>query len=325
MRFKAFKKWLGCFPRRWGLTGSPASNGLIDLFGQVYVLDKGRRLGQYITHYRYQYFYPTGFGGYQYALQDGAEKRIYKKLKDLALSMKAEDHLDLPQLVERDIYVTLPSKAGTLYRQIEEDFFALYDKDVVVAANAAVASGKCRQVASGGIYVERSNKKRVTRFIHNEKTEALVDLVDELQGAPLLVGYEFQHDLERIREALGKNTPAISGSMGDRELIRVVDKWNDGKIPVLCAHPAAAGHGLNLQGSSCSHVCWYSPTWDFELYDQFIRRVWRQGTKASRTIVHRIIAHNTLDEVVIKALRSKQRRQDALMSALKKYRSSRVL
>jgi len=334
-RFKLLKPYLKRFKHRWGLTGSPVPNGLIDLFGQIYVMDQGQALGQYITHYRHKYFLPTGYGGYQWKLQEGAEKRIYKALKPIALSMKAEDHLDLPTLVVRDLYVDLPKQARQTYTTLEEELVAYVDQEVVTAANAAVASGKCRQVASGGLYAvnydplkpyahlgefEPGSKRRV-HHLHDGKTEALVELVEELQGSPLLVAYEFHHDLRRIRDALG-DVPAINGDTKDKDLPKLVQAWNNGELPVLCGHPAAMAHGLNLQ-ERASHVCWYSLTWNLEHYDQLIRRVWRQGSTAKRVMVHRLIARDTVDEVIAGVLNQKKRRQDSLMKALKAYTRSK--
>jgi SNF2 family DNA or RNA helicase len=321
-RFKLIKPWLKLFKYRWGLTGSPASNGLLDLFGQIYMLDLGASLGPYITHYRYQYFMPTGYMGYEWRLQDQAEEKIYKAIKDVALSIRAKDHLDLPALVEQDLWVSLPEKAKVIYDDLEKDMIATIENEEVTASNAAVVSSKCRQVASGGVYVDKDPDllpcgSRKALYVHDEKTEALKELIDELQGAPLLVAYEFDHDLQRIRKLLGTKTPAINGATTDKEAGSLIDQWNKGLLPVLCGHPAAMGHGLNMQGFG-SHVCWYSLTWNFELYDQLIRRVWRQGQK-NTVVVHRILARKTVDEVVAKALKSKKTNQDALLEALKLF------
>lgn len=315
-RFKSLKPHLGLFRRRWGGTGSPVANGLMDLFGQMYVLDLGASLGRYITHYRCNYFVPAGYKGYDWKPMENSEQRIYAKLKDVALSMRASDHLDLPELVEQNLWVTLPPKARKVYDDLEDELIAALEDGTVVAANAAVASAKCRQVASGGVYYG----DKETAHLHDAKTEALVDLVDELQGSPLLVGYEFHHDLERIRKALG-SVPAINGDTSTKESARLAVAWNAGELPVLCGHPQAMAHGLNLQACG-HHICWYSPTWNFELYDQFVRRVYRQGQK-KRVFVHRILARKTVDEAVVKALATKERGQNALLNALKKHGAGR--
>lgn len=315
-RFKRLKRCLGRFRRRWGLTGSPASNGLMDLFGETYILDLGRSLGRFITEYRARYFVPSGFGGFDWKLQQGAEKRIYRALGNVAHALNVQDaKLDLPPLVEQNLYVTLPKAVRKVYDALEEELFADIENDVVTAANAAVASGKLRQIASGGVYLE----DREVKHLHNEKTDALVELVEELQGSPLLVPYEFHHDLARIREALGKDVPAINGEVAAKDSVAIANAWNRGELPILCGHPMAMGHGLNLQGSG-SHICWYSMTWNYELYDQTVRRVWRQGQK-KRVIVHRIVARSTIDEVLAQVLSSKKRTQDALFTALKALRT----
>lgn len=330
-RFKTLKPFLHRFRRRWGLTGSPVANGLLDLFGQMYVLDLGNALGTFITHYRFNYFLPTGYGGYTWVLKPGAKERIYEAIAPIALSMRAEDHLDLPEMVEQDIVVDLPDSVREAYEALERDLITRMGDNVVTAANVAVASMKCRQVASGGIYVKDKNwkvdergipiddfvVKRETLQLHEAKSEALLDLVEELQGSPLLVAYEFQHDLDRIKKVLG-DIPSIHGKVNAQLSVAIAEDWNAGRIPVLAGHPQAMGHGLNLQGAG-HHVCWYSLTWDFEQYDQLIRRVWRQGNQASRVIVHRILAKRTVDFAVAKALKAKRRGQDALFDALKEY------
>jgi SNF2 family DNA or RNA helicase len=324
-RFKALKQVLNTFGRRWGLTGSPASNGLMDLFGQCYVLDQGRTLGPYISHYRMKYFVP-GFDGFSWNLREGADAEIYERVKPLALRMAAEDYLDMPRLIENNIKVTLPEPVMRIYKQLEDDLIAKLDKSVVVAANAAAASMKCRQVANGGVYLDQEvialvklpKSEREWVNLHGMKVDALADLVDELQGSPLLVAYDFEHDLDRIKAKLG-DVPHIGGGVSIKAAKDLEAKWNRGELPVLLGHPQSVGHGLNLQGS-CHHIAWHSLTWDFELYDQFIRRVRRQGQKEGRVFVHHIMAAGTIDEVILMALKSKNRGQQALFQALKSLR-----
>lgn len=308
-RFKLLRPWLGWFRRRWGLTGSPASNGLIDLFGQVYILDLGRALGPFITHYRHQYFLPTGFGGFDWKLQEGAEKKIYAKLKKLAISLRAEDHLDLPALLEQDLFITLPAKARSTYDELERELVVYLEQGRITAANAAVVSGKLRQLVGGAIYDER----RKVHHIHDLKVDALVELVNEMNGAPLLVAYEFQHELDRIRKALG-DVPAINGQTSSKAAIAAIKAWNAGQLPVLLGQPQAMGHGLNLQACG-HHVCWFTLPWNLEIYTQLNARLHRSGQK-NRVIVHRLITRKTVDEIVAKALTSKKRVQDCLLDAL---------
>ena len=324
-RFKAMKLVLNTFARRWGLTGSPASNGLMDLFGQCYMLDQGRTLGQYITHYRMTYF-DQGYDGFSWKLKDGADELIYERLQPLALRM-GDDLLDMPKLVENNIRVQLPDKVMRVYTEIEDDLVAKLDEGIITAKTAATASMKCRQVANGGIYLDPEVQaliklptgKRDWVDLHEAKLDALEELIEELQGSPLLVAYDFKHDLERIKKRFGKNVPFIGGGVSVKRSSELEQAWNRGELPVLFGHPQSMGHGLNLQ--ECGHhVAWHSLTWDFELYDQTNRRVRRQGNKAKRVFIHHIIAEGTIDEVILAALKMKRRGQNALFAALKKMR-----
>lgn len=323
IRFKAIKKVLHTFRRRWGLTGSPAANGLMDLFGQVYVIDMGRSLGQYITHYRMEYFVPSP-NGFDWDIQDGGEDRIYERLSPLVLRMAAEDYLDLPQRVNNPIYVDLPPAARKVYEEMEEDLISQLEAGEIVAANTAVASGKCRQIASGGIYltpdvtqlIKPGKHKREVAHLHHEKTDALCELIDELQGSPILVAYDFAHDLDRIRERLDADVPYIGGGVTLKRSKELETKWNAGRLPYLFAHPASIAHGLNLQ--ECGHhVGWYTLTWNYEEYDQFIKRVLRQGNTNKRVFVHHFLARDTVDDLAVyPSLQRKERGQNALFDAL---------
>lgn len=323
-RFKSLKLVLHTFSRRWGLTGSPASNGLLDLFGQCFILDQGRTLGPYISHYRMQYFLPS-HDGFSWNIREGAEQEIYERLNPLALRMAAEDYLDMPVLIENNIRVDLSESVRRVYDQLEDDLIAKIDSKVVVASTAAAASIKCRQVANGGIYldpdVEKLIKlpktKREWVNLHTEKVDALADLIEELQGSPILVAYDFAHDLDRLQERLGKEVPYIGGGVSAKRSAELEREWNAGKLPVLLGHPQAMAHGLNLQEVG-HHVAWHSMTWDFELYDQFIRRVLRQGNKSKKVFVHHIMARGTVDEAMLAAVKSKKKGQNALFDALKK-------
>ena len=319
-RFKALKLVLHTFGRRWGLTGSPASNGLMGLFGQAYILDMGNALGQYITHYRNSYFIPDR-SGFVWTLAPGAEERIYEKLEPLVLRM-SDDVIDMPELVENDIYVDLPTAAMVMYRELERHLITALEEGLVTAATAASASMKCRQIANGGIYLDRPieanglkkvRAEREWKNIHTAKIGTLRDLVDELQGQPLLVAYDFEHDVDRLRKEFP--TATFACDISARKFDVVERAWNAGTIDVLFGHPASIGHGLNLQGAG-NHVAWHSLTWDYDLYDQFIRRVFRQGNKHGRVFAHRIIARGTIDEVIINALRGKEVGQQALFKGI---------
>lgn len=321
MRFKTLKPWLPLFKRRYILTGSPAPNGLLDLFGQVYILDLGNSLGQFITHYRMQYFDQTGYMGYEWVPRLGSEKKIYEKLKPLVLRMDARDLLDLPPLIGVDpplrVEVELPDKARRQYDQMEKQMIVALETDVILAANAAAATMKCRQIANGGIYHEDGEK---WSNIHDVKTDAVEEIIEELQGKPALVAYEFKHDLARLLKRF-PNAPHIGGGVSAARFREIEQAWNRGEIPVLLAQPQSVAHGLNLQGTGAA-VIWHSQTWDLEVYEQFIRRVYRQGQK-EKIVVHHIVAKDTVDEVIIKGVAKKDRSQKALLSALKDYTGRR--
>jgi SNF2 family DNA or RNA helicase len=329
LRFKIVKPHLIKFTRRWGLTGSPAPNGLMDLFGQCYVLDMGNALGPFITHYRANYFDASGYGGYTYVPKEGAEKLIYERLKPLMLRMSAEDYLTLPKLVTNMIEVELDEKSRKVYDTMERDFVAQIEGDVLTAVSSGVASGKCRQIASGAIYLDpvdpltgipRTGKREYT-VVHDAKIKALVDLLEELQGQPVLIAYEFQHDIERIKKVLRKkDLPVIGSGTSTARTKELVEAWNNNELPYLFGHPASIGHGLNLQDGHCTNVLWFTTTWDYELYDQFVRRVLRQGNKAPSVICHHIVVENSVDEAVMRAIVTKGKNQNALLDALNTYR-----
>lgn len=323
-RFKAMKCVIGTFRRRWGLTGSPAANGLEQLFGQFYMLDEGRSLGKYITHYRNAYFLPdpNGFG---FKIRKGAEEEIYERLRPVSIRMSAEDHLDMPQLIYNNIYVDLPEKVRKLYDELEDDLVAMLEEGRVSAPTKGVAIGKCRQVANGGVFLSPEiepllklpKSKREWVQLHDAKTEALAELVDELQGQPLLCNYEYQHDLERLRKAFPKAHFACDYKSSDFK--KIEEAFNAGEVPLLFGHMQSIGHGLNLQQAG-HDVCFYAPTYDFELYDQFLRRVYRQGNKSARVRVHHIVARDTVDEIMVLSTKSKKKGQDNFFEALKNYR-----
>ena len=309
-RFKLLKPHLPKFKRRVILTGEPVPNGYMDLFGQMYVADCGASLGKFVTHFRAQFFYQEGFGGYSYTLREGADVEIQNRIKPRVMRLAAEDHLDMPELIFNDIEVELPPEARKIYKEFEDDFLAEVGDQTIVSLSAAAKGSKCRQVANGGVYDEN----HITHHIHDAKTAAIYDLVEQLQGTPLLVAYEFQHDLARLQKVF-PNAPCLTGMAGTK-LEATVRAFNAGTLPVLLAHPASAGHGLNLQ-DSCHTVCYYGISWDYDLYAQFYKRVWRQGQKSARVIIHRIIATATLDRKVARILKEKYLTQAEFLSAVK--------
>lgn len=321
VRFKMMKSVLGTFQRRWGLTGTPAPNGLMDLFGQMYMLDQGNALGAYITHYRMKYFVPLDQNGWNWALRAGADVEIYERLKPLAMRASAEDYLELPEIVPLRIYVDLPPKARKLYEALEDELLAKIGEKQIVAANAAAASTKCRQIANGAVYVDDDiaskveGKRRDVLQVHDEKLQALRDLVDELGGEALLVAYEFNHDIARLRKEFPE-AHFMADATTKAKAAAMEAAWNSGDIVILFGHPASMGHGLNMQKGNAAHVAWFSMFWDLELYDQFIKRVARQGNQSKRVFVHHFMARDTVDEVVFYAQKRKTKTQASLLDAL---------
>jgi len=321
VRFKVLKQVLGSFSRRWGLTGTPVPNGLLDLFGQMYVLDLGNALGKYITHYRMQYFINPDGQGWKWVLQSGAADKIYAKVKNLALRANAADYLDLPQQVDLFHEVELPAKVRKLYDDLEGYLWAKMGAKEITTANAAAVGIKLRQIANGQVYVDDDmaskafGKKRTVLELHEEKLNAVEELIEELQGQPLLLAYEFNHDLDRLRDRFA-DVPYIGAGVNAKRAQQIEQDWNNGDIPLLLGHPASMGHGLNLQGCDAQHVGWFSMFWDFELYEQFIKRILRQGNKSKRVFNHHFVAKDTTDEDVRWAQKHKSRGQLAFLEAM---------
>jgi len=313
-RFKCLKPVLNKFDRRWGLTGSPAPNSLLDIFGPQYIIDQGATFGPFITRFRQEYFYPSGYGGYEWKIQPDGEVRIHEKLEDKVLRMAALDHLDLPELTYNNIYIDLPPAAKKMYKSFEDNLTIELDAGNVTAVNAAVAVMKGQQIANGGSYLD--GDEREILHIHDAKTDAALELVEELSGQPCIIGYHFAHDLARLKQVF-PHAPIIGSGVIGTKLDKIIKSWNAGEIPVLLAHPMSAGHGLNLQGSGHA-VIWYSLTWSLETYEQFIRRLWRQGQK-NHIVVHHIIARDTVDEAILSAVKRKDKTQQKLLDAVRDY------
>ena len=310
-RFKALKLVLGKIKRLVGLTGTPAPNGLKDLWSQVYLLDQGERLGKNITAFRERYFNYYRYGSNpfgEYELKQGSDKSIMNKISDICVSMKAEDYLELPDVVDNVIHVDLDDKARKQYEELEKQMILeINNLEEITVANAAALSNKLLQLSNGAVYDE----KRDVHEIHNCKIERFTELVDELNGKSALVFYSFKHDLIRIKKALEKSKLRI------RELATTQDEkdWNNGKIDILLAHPASAAYGLNLQDGG-NHVIWFGLNWSLELYQQANKRLHRQGQK-EKVIIHHLVCENTRDEDVMKALQSKGDVQEELLQSLK--------
>lgn len=316
-RFQMLKKRLQQFKRRYILTGTPAPNGLIDLWSQIYMLDGGAALGKYITHYRRSYFYPLIQNGhivYKWGLSADSEKLITEKIKPITIRLDQKDYLKLPDLIIKDYYVDLPSKAKKIYKEMEKEFIVELKKTkIVTATNAAAMTIKIRQIANGGLY---TSIKKDWENIHYEKAKVAAEIVDELAGKRVLISYDFKHDRERIMEELKEFEPRyIGGGVSAISAKKRLKDWKNGSYPVLLGHPASISHGLNLQ--SGNHIILHSLTWNLEDNDQFIQRLWRQGQKKT-VFVYRIIARNTIDEMIIDALAGKARTQNSLLDKLRK-------
>ena len=305
-RFRSLLKVRPNVKRIVGLTGTPSSNGLIDLWAEFRILDLGKRLGRFITHYRNTYFVPDKRNGqviFSYKPRDGAEEEIYSAISDITISMKAVDHLKMPECVMNEVKVDLSEKERKTYDTMKADLVVSLGDEEIDAGNAAALANKLSQMANGAVY---SEDKRVFS-IHDRKLDALEDLIEAANGKPVLVAYWFKHDLERIQDRFKVREIKTSRDIAD---------WNSGNIPVAVIHPASAGHGLNLQAGG-STLIWFGLTWSLELYQQTNARLWRQGQKSETVVIHHIIAENTIDERIMNALRKKDKTQSALIDAVK--------
>ena len=313
-RWKALRKVRPQIKRLVGLTGTPASNGLMDLWAETFLVDKGARLGRFITRYREAYFKPAGMNPYNgvvynYEPLPGAEEAIYSKISDITVSMKALDYLDMPEQVLVNHFVDMEPNERKLYDDMKKQLLVEVDGEEIDAANAAVLSGKLLQMANGAIY----NEARQMRVIHNRKLEMLGDLIEQANGQNVLVAYWYQHDHERIREYLTD----LGYKPRDLKSDQDIADWNAGKIQVGLISPASAGHGLNIQKGG--HILiWFSLVWSLEMYQQTNARLWRQGQKEVVTI-HHIVTRDTVDGDVLNALKHKDTTQQNLISAVKAH------
>jgi SNF2 family DNA or RNA helicase len=313
-RFKTLQPMLDKFTRRYGLTGSPAPNSLMDVFGQQLIIDQGATFGRFITHFRSKYFFATGYGGYEWKLQAGSEEAIHAALDGKVVRLSALDYLDMPEKIINDVVVELPPDAKSAYDAVEADLMAAVIGGQVTASTAAVAIMKCQQIANGSVYID--GPERASSQVHDAKIEAVKDLVEERQGKPVMIAYHFGHDLETLKKAF-PNAPVIGSGVVGKTLDDTINRWNNGEVPVLIGHPMSMGHGLNLQGVD-AQVIWFSNTWSLELFDQFNARVWRQGQTGAVTVIHRIIAKDTVDESIVQAIARKESGQNSLLDELKK-------
>lgn len=310
-RFRAFMKVRPRLKRVVGMTGTPSSNGLMDLFAEYRCLDMGERLGRFIGQYRSTYFSPDRRNGnivFTYTPLPGAEEKIYRRISDITISMKSTDFLDMPELVTTEYAVTLDDCEREKYESMKKDLILQLPEGEVTALNAASLSGKLSQMANGAVYSDDGSYTA----IHARKLDALEDIIESANGSPVLVAYWFKHDLERISERLHKLCIPFA-QLDKPEDIR---RWNNGEYPVMLIHPAAAGHGLNLQHGG-STIVWFSVPWSLELYTQTVDRLFRQGQKSETVSVIHIIAKDTIDGRIVKALKHKDGLQEALIAAVK--------
>jgi SNF2 family DNA or RNA helicase len=310
-RFKALMNVRRYVRRVIGLTGTPSSNGLMDLWAEFRLLDMGERLGRYIGQYRNAYFTPDRHNAqvvFSYKPIQGAEDTIYKKIEDITISMRSTDYLQMPTLVESRCGVRMSDAEKDAYDALKKDLVLSLPNGEITAANAASLSGKLCQMANGAIYTDEGGSIN----IHHRKLDALEDIIEAANGKPLLVAYWFRHDLERITTRL----KAMKVPFQCLDSASSIAKWNRGKLPVALIHPASAGHGLNLQAGG-SHLVWFGLTWSLELYQQTNARLWRQGQSSNTVVIQHIVTEGTIDERILKALDGKQKTQDALLDAVR--------
>ena len=310
-RFRAFMKVRPKVQRVVGLTGTPSSNGLMDLFAEFKCLDMGERLGRFITQYRNAFFIPDRMNGqvvYSYKPRPFAEEEIYRRIGDITISMKALDHLKMPELIENRYPVYMDDGEKQQYESMKKDLILPYlENEAITAANAAALSGKLCQMANGAVYSDEGS----VVHIHDRKLDALEDIIEAAQG-PILLCYWFKHDLERITKKLDELKVEYARISSDGS----IRMWNEGKFQVGLIHPASAGHGLNLQAGG-NHIVWFGLTWSLELLEQTNARLWRQGQRAETVVVQYLVTAGTIDERILDAISKKEKDQNALIDAVK--------
>jgi SNF2 family DNA or RNA helicase len=314
-RTKSLRKVLPQFKFRLILTGTPSPNSLEDLFAQIFIVDRGDSLGTSITEFRTRYFYRGGYGGYQWAANKGAQQSIEDRIKHACMRLASKDHLSLPDLMINDIWIDLPPSVARLYTKLEREMFVELDSHGELIANGAGAKYlMCKQLASGGLYDGDKNAVHV----HESKIDALTDLVEELQGKPALLSFQFRHDLMRLQRRLPK-LPSIDGTTKPKEADRLIGRWNAGELKHLAVQPQSLSHGINMQAGPGRDIIWLGLTDSLETYLQLNARIHRQGV-TDTVRVHRILANRTVDQAVADRLDRKDRSQTALLDALGRYR-----
>lgn len=310
-RFKSLMKVRPMVKRVIGLTGTPTSNGLMDLWSEFKLLDQGKRLGRFITNYRDQYFRPDKRNGqvvFSYKPLPFAEDAIYDKISDITISMKANDYLNMPELISNHVEVEMSEKEMKVYQELKQELVITLGDEDVTASNAASLSNKLTQMANGAIYLDNHESE----IIHDRKLDALEDLIEAQCDKPVLVAYWFKHDLDRIKNRLEE----LKVNFKEIKTEASIEDWNKGNIEVGLIHPASAGHGLNLQEGG-STLIWFGLTWSLELYEQTNARLYRQGQKDRCVVIEHIVTKGTIDEQIIKALEEKDKSQSRLIDAVK--------
>lgn len=310
-RFKSLMKVRPMVKRVIGLTGTPTSNGLMDLWSEFKLLDQGKRLGRFITNYRDQYFRPDKRNGqvvFSYKPMPFAEDAIYDKISDITISMKANDYLNMPELISNHIEVEMSEKEMKVYQELKQELVITLGDEDVTASNAASLSNKLTQMANGAIYLDNHE----SAIIHDRKLDTLEDLIEAQCDKPVLVAYWFKHDLDRIKNRLEE----LKVNFKEIKTEASIEDWNKGNIEVGLIHPASAGHGLNLQEGG-STLIWFGLTWSLELYEQTNARLYRQGQKDRCVVIEHIVTKGTIDEQIIKALEEKDKSQSRLIDAVK--------
>lgn len=317
-RMKMMRKMLPNFKKRLILTGTPAPNSLADLHSQIFILDNGAALGRNVTVFRSLYCCQGGWQGRQWLLRENQEDKILAQIASMCLRLDAETCLDMPELIVNDIECELPPRCVAQYKKLQRDLLAQLDTGTILIQNAASAYTKMRQFANGQMY----DVDRVVHPIHKAKLDALTDLVDELGGKPILVFYQFQHDLEAIRTKYPK-APVINGKSKKTDE-KTINDWNAGKTHVLLAQNQAVSHGLNMQGCG-TDMAYYGLHDSLEVYDQSYRRIYRQGVEGHQVRIHRLLTHGTVDTTIRDRLESKDQTQQAFLNNLKEHAKEGLL
>lgn len=317
IKIVGWRKLISQFSHRFGLTGTPAPNGYLDLHGQFLAIDNGHRLGQYITQYRQEYF-AGDYNGWSFKLSDHNKKRIEAKIFDITLKMDAKDYLDMPDIKYTNIMVKIPSHIQKAYKELETDMYTALDSGTEIEVfNAGAKSTKCLQFCNGSPYINSETKE--WEAIHDAKLKALDDVLEEAAGSPVLCGYSFVSDAERIMKHFKKHQPINLTKEPAKKLKSILTKWQRGEIKLMIGHPASMGHGIDGLQTSCSIIVWFGLNWSFELYEQLNSRVNRQGQTKPVSII-KILCENTLDLAVLDAIEQKETDQQGLKNAIGRHR-----